>query len=90
MFKLVNPKHKDLASAHNDSVSLKLLICWIEIRKQCVSLFLIRQNLYVIDFHCDLPNDDKHKQVKVTEVYLLCIFCKKNMKLLVVNTERKL
>ena len=43
MFKLVNPKHKNQVSVCNDSLSLNLLVCWAEICKQCVSLFLILQ-----------------------------------------------
>ena len=42
-FKLVNPKHNNRASVRNDSLSLNLLVCWAEICKQCVCLFLIRQ-----------------------------------------------
>ena len=42
-FKLVNPKHEDRASVHNDSLSLNLFVCWVEICKECVCLFLIRQ-----------------------------------------------
>ena len=33
--------------------------------------------MYVIDFRCDLSNDNKHKEVKASEVYRLWIFCKK-------------
>ena len=43
MFKLVNPKHKNQASVHNDSLSLNLLVCWGKICKQCICLFLIPQ-----------------------------------------------
>ena len=42
-FKLVNPKHAEQASVRNDSLRLNLLVCWVEIDKQCVCLFLIRQ-----------------------------------------------
>ena len=43
MFKLVNPKHKDQASARNDSLGLNLLVCWARICKQCACLFLTGQ-----------------------------------------------
>ena len=37
--KLVNSKHEDQASVHNDSLSRNLFICWAEICRQCFSLF---------------------------------------------------
>ena len=74
----MNPKHKDQVSVCNDSLSLDLLVWWAGICKQCVCLFLIQQNLSVIDFRCDVSNNGKQKQVKATEVYLFWIFCKKN------------
>ena len=65
-------------SVSNDSLSLNLLVCWAKICKTVYVCFSFNKNLYAIDFHCDLPNDGKQKQVKATEVYLLWIFCKKN------------
>ena len=38
----------------------------------------------------NLSNDSKQKLVKATEVYLLWIFCEKNIKLSVTNKEGKL
>ena len=77
-FKLVNPKYKDRASVHNGFLSLNFLVCWVEICKHCICLFLIQQrSLYVIDFRCNLSNYCKQKRIKATEVYLFWIFNKK-------------
>ena len=43
MFKPVSPKQDDQASVGHDSLSLNLLVCWAEVYKQCVCLFLIQQ-----------------------------------------------
>ena len=76
MFKFVNPKHKGWASVCNDSFSLNLLLAKLKYVNSVSVYFYFDKNLYIIDFRCDLPNNDKQKQVKATEVYLLWIFCK--------------
>ena len=63
-----------------------MLICWVKVCKQCVCLFLIW-----FDYHYNLSNDDKQKHVKATEVYLFCIFSKKDIiKLMKISTEENL
>ena len=42
-FKLVNAKHKDQSPVRNDSLSVNLLVCWVEMCKQHFCLFLIQQ-----------------------------------------------
>ena len=42
--------------------------------KQCASLFLIKKNLYMIDFLSNLPIDSKREQVKATEIFWKYLF----------------
>ena len=59
MFKLVNPRNNDRASDRNDSLSLNLLVAKLKYVNNVSVYFSFDKKLYVIDFRCDLPNNDK-------------------------------